>query len=201
ELGAEGKFVASYIGTMGMAHGLETIVDAAALMQESNPRVLFLMVGEGAEKEHILARAKARRLHNLRFVDQQPREKIPAYICASDVCLVLLRKTELFKTVIPTKMLEFMSCARPVILGVEGQARSVFEEASAGLTIEPENSTDLVDAISRLAANFESASEMGRRGREYVVRHLSRRQTAENYLRMLEQLLKLSHPVDSQIAA
>ena len=64
-------------------------------------------------------------------MDQQPREKIPAYICASDVCLVLLKKADVFKTVIPTKMLEFMSCARPIILGVEGQARKILEEAGA----------------------------------------------------------------------
>ena len=80
-------------------------------------------MGEGAEKEQLVSLARSRGLTNLRFVDQQSRERIPAYICASDACLVLLKKTEIFKTVIPSKMLEFMSCARPVILGVEGQAQ------------------------------------------------------------------------------
>ena len=74
-------------------------------------------------------------------MNQQAREKIPAFIGTSDVCLVLLKKTELFKTVIPTKMLEFMSCAKPVILGVDGQARHILEEAGAGITIEPENAS------------------------------------------------------------
>ena len=92
ELRAEGKFVVSYIGTMGMAHGLETIIAAAAQLQDANPEIVFLMIGEGAEKERIAALARERGLNNLRFVDQQPREKIPAYICASDVCLVLLKK-------------------------------------------------------------------------------------------------------------
>ena len=133
ELASEGKFVVSYIGTMGMAHGLETIIAAASQLRDTNPEIIFLMLGEGAEKERIAALARERGLNNLRFVDQQPREKIPAYICASDVCLVLLKKTDLFKTVIPTKMLEFMSCARPVILGVDGQARAILEEARGGL--------------------------------------------------------------------
>src|SRR5229473_8000273 len=90
ELGAEGKFVVSYIGTMGMAHGLETIIAAATQLQNTNPDIAFLMVGEGADKDRIVALALDRGLRNLRFVDQQPREEIPAYICASDVCLVLL---------------------------------------------------------------------------------------------------------------
>src|SRR5882762_8323543 len=153
ELRAEGKFVVSYIGTMGMAHGLETIIAAATRLKNTNPEIAFLMLGEGADKDRVMALAQQHGLNNLRFVDQQPRERIPAYICASDVCLVLLKKTDLFKTVLPTKMLEFMSCARPVILGVDGQARAILEEAGGGLAIDPENSEDLVNAIRLLAAN------------------------------------------------
>jgi len=191
ELRAEGKFVVSYIGTMGMAHGLETIIAAALKLRDSNPKIVFLMLGEGAEKQRIITLARERNLHNLRFVDQQPREKIPSYICASDACLVLLKKTDLFKTVIPTKMLEFMSCARPVILGVDGQARTILEEARGGLAIEPENSGALANAVCYLATNRELAREMGRSGREYIVRKFSRRRTAEKYIRVLEHMLNV----------
>jgi colanic acid biosynthesis glycosyl transferase WcaI len=201
ELGAEGKFVISYIGTMGMAHGLETIIDAATQLQETNPEIVFLMLGEGAEKERIIALAKKRGLNNLRFVDQQPREKVPAYICASDVCLVLLKKTDLFKTVIPTKMLEFMSCARPVILGVGGQARAILEEARGGLVIEPESSEALIDAIRYLAANRGTARDLGENGRKHIVRRFSRRYTAEKYISVLERLLKLPARRSTEVAA
>ena len=190
ELGLEGKFVVSYIGTMGMAHGLETILAAAAQLQDANPEIVFLMIGEGSEKERIAALARERGLHNLRFVDQQPRETIPAYIGASDVCLVLLKKTDLFKTVIPTKMLEFMSCARPVILGVAGQARTILDEAHAGLAIEPERTPELLNAIGRLKSNPELAREFGENGREHIVRQFSRQRTAEKYIYELERLLK-----------
>ncbi|MGH9494486.1 MAG: glycosyltransferase family 4 protein, partial [Candidatus Sulfotelmatobacter sp.] len=132
ELAAESKFLVCYIGTMGNAHGLETLLDAAAALRNNNSDALFLLIGEGAEKEKVKALAKSRGLDNVKFLDQQPREKIPAFISASDACLVLLKKTEVFKTVIPTKMLEFMSCARPVILGVDGQARQMVEEAGTG---------------------------------------------------------------------
>ena len=201
ELAMEGKFVVSYIGTMGMAHGLETIIAAASQLRETNPEIIFLMLGEGAEKERIAALARESGLNNLRIVDQRPREKIPAYICASDVCLVLLKKTDLFKTVIPTKMLEFMSCARPVILGVDGQARAILEEARGGLVIEPENSDALAEAIRYLATNREAARALGKNGREYIVRKFSRRQTAERYIHVLEHLLNLPEPTSTEVAA
>ena len=201
ELDAEEKFVVSYIGTMGMAHGLETIIAAAVQLRAMNPEVVFLMLGEGAAKERIATLARERGLNNLRFVDQQPREKIPAYIAASDVCLVLLKKTDLFKTVIPTKMLEFMSCARPVILGVDGQARAILEEARAGLAIEPENSDALVNAIRYLAANREEARELGQNGRAHILRRFSRPQTAERYIRVLEHMLNLPERRGTELAA
>ena len=195
QLGAEGKFVASYIGTMGNAHGLETLLDAAEQLQRQEAKVLFLLVGEGAEKERIKALAQFRALSNVIFLDQQPREKIPGFISASDVCLVLLKKTDVFKTVIPTKMLEFMSCARPVILGVDGQAREIVEQAGAGIVIEPESSKALVQAIQSLIANAEQGTALGTKGREYILRHFSRRRTAEDYIEVLRGVIasRLEH--------
>jgi glycosyltransferase involved in cell wall biosynthesis len=186
---------------MGMAHGLETILEAATKLQQRTPEIVFLMMGEGAEKDRIMALARHRDLNNVRFIDQQPREKVPAYISASDVCLVPLRKNELFKTVIPTKMLEFMSCARPVILGVDGQALGILEEARAGLAIEPENSVALANAICYLRENRKIAREMGWRGREHIVRKFSRQHTAEKYIHILEQMLGLPQSQAKEIVA
>ena len=194
ELGAERKFVVSYIGTMGNAHGLQMLVEAAAQFQHSAPGVLFLLVGEGAEKEQLVSLVRLRGLTNVRFVDQQSREKIPAYICASDACVVLLKKSEVFKTVIPSKMLEFMSCARPVILGVEGQARKILEEARAGICVEPEDPAELAQAVLRLAGDEQLRETLGRNGRRHVLQHFSRRQTAMMYLDLLQALLGEEKP-------
>jgi glycosyltransferase involved in cell wall biosynthesis len=193
QLGVEGKFLTSYVGTMGNAHGLETLLDAAAQLRQQNPKVLFLLVGEGAEKERIKALAQSRGLTNVRFLDQQPREKIPAIILASDACLVLLKKTDVFKTVIPTKMLEFMSCARPVILGVDGQARHIVEEAGCGLVIEPENAEALTRAIQQLAANRDLGPRLGQKGREHVLENFSRSRTAEKYIEVLNHVVNTAH--------
>jgi colanic acid biosynthesis glycosyl transferase WcaI len=200
KLGLENKFVVSYIGTMGMAHGLDKVLDAAAELQHRHPQIVFLFVGEGSDKERIISIATFRKLTNVRFVDEQPRERIPDYIHASDACLVLLKKSEIFKTVIPTKMLEFMSCARPVILAVDGQARKIIEEAHAGIFIQPENVSDLTDAVVRLASDPELRNSLGRCGRQHILQHFSRAQTARTYIQVLETLLKKEN-IPASIAA
>jgi glycosyltransferase involved in cell wall biosynthesis len=189
ELGAEEKFIVSYIGTIGAAHGLETLLEAASRLRERAPQVLFLIVGEGAEKARMISSARTHKLSNLHFVDQQMRDKIPAYISVSDACLVLLKGTELFKTVLPTKMLEFMSCARPVILGVDGHARKILEQASAGTFITPEDPAALVEAIMKLATDPGLCESMGRNGRRHILRYFSRHDSARLYLDVLQDLL------------
>lgn len=200
ELHLEDKFVVSYIGTMGMAHGLEGVLDAAAELQHSHPQILFLFIGEGADKKRIVALARSRNLTNVRFLGEQPRETIPAYICASDICLVLLKQSEIFKTVIPTKMLEFMACCRPVIVAVDGQARTIVEEAQAGVFVRPENTNDLTEAVVRLRGDPALRASMGRNGRTYILKHFSRAQTASTYLEILESLLKKEH-ISGSLAA
>jgi colanic acid biosynthesis glycosyl transferase WcaI len=192
ELGSESKFLVGYIGTIGNAHGLDTLLDAATILQKQSSNVLFLLIGEGAEKERIKTTAESCGLTNVRFLDQQPREKIPSYISSADACLVLLKKTDVFKTVIPTKMLEFMSCERPVILGVDGQAREIVEQAKAGLVIEPEDSEALVRAINRLKENRNLGIELGQNGRKHIVDNLSRVRTAEKYITVLERVVRNS---------
>ncbi len=188
QLKLEDRFLICYIGTMGNAHGLETLIAAAEELQTALPRALFLLIGEGAEKERIVELAAGRGLSNVRFLGQQPRERIPAYISAADLCLVMLKKTELFKTVIPTKLLEYMACERPVIVAVDGQARQIVEEAGAGVFVEPENSKDLVRAILNLATDPEHRRKMGANGRQYIVNKLSREKTARDYITVLEAL-------------
>lgn len=187
-LGLQSKFLVAYIGTLGNAHGLETLLEAAAKLLRQNPKIVFLLIGEGAEKDRIKGHAQSRGLTNIKFLDQQPRENIPAFISAADVCLVLLKKTEVFKTVIPTKMLEFMSCERPLILGVDGQARQIVEDAQAGLVIEPENSEALARAIEQCMASPETGAVQGKSGREYILKNFSRARKAEKYIEILQSL-------------
>ena len=189
-LRAQGKFVVSYIGTLGMAHGLETLIDAAEMLQTSARAVQFMLVGEGADRDRILSLAAQKGLTNLSFIPQQAREKIPAYISASDACIVMLRDSEVFETVIPTKMLEFMSCARPVILAVRGQAQRLLESAHGGICVTPGDPQALCSAILHLQQRPALCEEFGKSGRSYIVRELSREKTALQYLSTLKSLLE-----------
>jgi len=186
--GLDQRLLICYIGTMGMAHGLETLIAAAEHLQTIQPEATFLLIGEGAEKQHMIDLAAARRLKNIQFFDQQPRNRIPAFVAAADLCLVLLKKTDLFKTVIPTKLLEYMSCARPVVVAVDGQSRQIVEQARAGVFVQPEDSHALAKAICDLAEDSALRRQMGVNGRRYIVENLSREQTARTYISVLEDL-------------
>jgi colanic acid biosynthesis glycosyl transferase WcaI len=186
----QGKFVVSYIGTLGLAHGLSTVLQAAAFMQKTFPDILFLFVGEGADKKSLIASARGQGLSNVRFMPQQSRADVPSIIRASDICLVLLKKTEVFKTVIPTKMLEFMACGRPVVLGVDGQARQVLDEAQAGIFVQPEDSQALAQAIIHLYQDERLRETLGRNGCCYIRECYSRKQKAQIYSSVLKEIIR-----------
>jgi glycosyltransferase involved in cell wall biosynthesis len=188
QLQIQDRFLICYAGTMGNAHGLKTLIAAAEELQTKLPNATFLLIGEGAEKQQIVELAGARGLTNIQFLRQEPRERIPAYLSAADVCLVLLKKNDLFKTVIPTKLLEYMACERPVIVAVDGQARQIVEASGAGVFVAPENSEALARAILDLSKDSASREEMGSRGRQYIALNFSREQTARNYIAVLEEL-------------
>jgi glycosyltransferase involved in cell wall biosynthesis len=188
-LGTQGKFVVAYIGTIGMAHGIETMIQAALELRTKLPDTVFLIVGEGAGKERLTSLAAEHQLRNLMILPQQPREKIPEIIRASDVCLVLLKKSDVFKTVLPSKMFELMACGRPVILGVEGQASTVLLDSGGGICIEPGNAAALAGAICLLHDDGALRQKLGSAGREYVVKKFSRGQKAAAYIQVLEKLL------------
>ncbi len=188
-LQGEDRFLICYIGTMGNAHGLETLIAAAEQLQTALPSASFLLIGEGAEKEQLVNLASSRGVKNVQFLGQQPRERISLYISASDLCLVMLKKTELFKTVIPTKLLEYMACERAVIIAVDGLARQIVEGAGAGVFIEPENSQALVNAIVDLKSRADDRRQMGVNGRKCILNSYSRERSAERYIQLLEQLI------------
>jgi colanic acid biosynthesis glycosyl transferase WcaI len=189
KLHLDDKFVVSFIGTIGNAHGVSMLVETARRLLPSHPNVLFLVVGEGAEKGSLRALVKDSGLSSFVILDAQPRARIPELIRASDVCLVLLRKAEIFKTVIPTKMLEFMACGRPVLLAVEGVAQSIVESAVAGLCVPPEDPSALADAVMTLFHDENLRTNLGENGHRFIASHMSRTQTATDYIETLVKVI------------
>jgi glycosyltransferase involved in cell wall biosynthesis len=180
QLNLDQKFVASYIGTIGVAHGLEAILNAAEILKDHDD-IVFMLVGDGAERADLEEIAKRRGLNNVRFLGLQPRQMVPALLRASDVALVLLKKSGVFKTVIPSKMLETMGCGRPCIVGIQGQGEEILQRAQAGIAIEPENARELAEAVLNLASDPSVAAEYGRNGRRHVLQFYCRDTLAQKY--------------------
>lgn len=181
----DGDFVVLYIGTIGMAHGLEVVLDAARQLTPQE-RVRFLLVGEGARKDAL--RAQADGAAGVLFLDGRPRAEVPAYIAAADLCLVHLKRSELFKTVIPSKLFEIMGCGKPILLGVEGEAQRLIEEAAAGRAFTPDSADELVAAIRRLQAEPDEVRRLGENGRRFVEHNYSREKLASQYAELLRSV-------------
>ncbi|HPU08071.1 MAG TPA: glycosyltransferase family 4 protein, partial [Thermogutta sp.] len=137
----EGKFVCAYVGTIGMAHGLEIVLDAAERLRDQGRNdIVFWLVGEGARKAYLENEARQRGLKDrVIFTGRLPKEEMPRVLASADACLVHLRKTELFETVIPSKIFEMMAMGKPIIMGVRGEALRIVEESGAGVAMEPES--------------------------------------------------------------
>src|SRR5262249_33762140 len=156
-----------YVGTHGMAHRLDTVLDSADRLRD-DPRIGFLLVGDGAERNRLVERASHMRLNNLRIVGQLPKEDMPAVLAATDVSGILLKKGETFTKVLPSKMFEAMAMECPIVLGVEGEAKQLLEEAGAGIAITPESAEELMEAVVRLANDPGLRQRLGRQGLAHV---------------------------------
>jgi len=174
--------VALYAGTHGMAHGLETVVDAARLL----PNVSFVFVGEGARKEAV--RDHAEGLQNVRFHAPIDGDRMPALYAAADVCLVPLRDLDVFQTVIPSKLFEIWGLAKPVVLGVRGEAARIVAEAGGGVVVRPEDPRALATAIDSLVTDPDRAAALGRAGRRRVEQRYDRSKLAQRYLDLLAEV-------------
>jgi glycosyltransferase involved in cell wall biosynthesis len=144
------KFVVAYIGTHGMAHALETILDAAEAMLD-NEEVVFLFAGGGAKAESIAHQAVERKLNNVLVLGRQEKEAMPAIWSICDVSLIHLRNTPLFSKVIPSKIFESMAMGLPMVIGLpKGEATNIIAQNDVGVVVEPEDSSQIVLAIDKL---------------------------------------------------
>lgn len=194
ELGLAGKFIVSYIGTHGMSHALEIVLQAAKEL-ERDPALHFLFVGEGAEKEKLKQFASELKLSNVTFINEQPRERLLSFYRASDVSVVPLKRLPIFKKVLPSKLFELMGAGCPVICGVEGEAAALVTAAEAGLCVEPENVGALIEAITRLRGDRELRARMSENGRAFVTARYLRSTLAEKYLNALEVVIGGQQPM------
>lgn len=188
KFGLAGKFVCAYVGTIGMACGLDVVLRAATLLkQQGRNDIAFLLVGDGAVLEALKKIAADQKLANVVFAGLQPKPLIPALLATSDACLVHLRKQELFQSVLPSKLFEAAAMARPIILGVQGSAAGLLTDMNGGICIEPENEEELCSAVTRLSDDPSLARRMGESACRHVQEHFDLDRLASDYLSLLEQ--------------
>ncbi len=191
EYGQAGRFVCSYVGTIGMAHGLETVLDCAQLLKESGRNDIgFLLIGDGARRQSLEKECIDRGLNDLiRFTGLLGKQEIPKVLASSDALLVHLRPCELFETVIPSKIFEAMAMERPIIMGVRGESAEIVQQSGAGIEMIPGNAQSLADTVSRLKDDPKLYQSLSKSGRSFVLEKFSRDILAAKYLEIIETVV------------
>jgi glycosyltransferase involved in cell wall biosynthesis len=152
ELGLEGKFVAGYVGTLGLAHALETLLAAADLLRKRPDGDAFriLLLGHGARRSALIEQTQRMGLDNVIFLDSVSKEEVARYWSLLDVSIIHLSKAELFSMVIPSKLFECMGMGIPVLHGVAGESADIVVKECIGEVFEPENAEQLVEGLERM---------------------------------------------------
>ena len=182
------EFLVTYVGTIGMAHGLRTVLETARVTR--GEPIHYLLVGEGAEKEELEGEAAGLGLENVTFSGRRSRAEVPGILRSSDAVLVHLRDDPLFNTVIPSKIFEAMAVAKPIVLAVKGESADIVTKAGAGLVAHPESPVDLAEAVRRLRSDPGLARELGANGRAAAESEFCRTAAAMRMLGVLESVAR-----------
>jgi len=164
------------------------LIEATRILQEKDPAVRIMLIGDGMEKPRLIENARVMGLNNVIFVESVPKSQINDYINASDVCTAVLKKIDTFKTVYPNKVFDYMAAAKPIIIGIDGVARKLIEDARAGVYAEPENPQAFVESVLALKKNAAEMDRLAKNGQDYVQAQYSREKLAEKYLAILEKI-------------
>lgn len=184
----ESDFILLYAGIIGHAQGLEVIINAADKLK-NNTEIKFVIQGSGPEKPMLIAMATDKKLENVFFFDAVGKDKMPALVKAIDVAVIPLKRLELFKGAIPSKIFENLAMKKPILLGVEGEAKELFiDEGGCGMAFIPEDANDLSEKTLALYQNRTHLHEIGEKGFRYVERKFTRDKIAKEFWDYLNKL-------------
>lgn len=185
----EEKFAVCYAGIHGLAQGLEVIIKAANELRDYKD-ISFVFIGEGPEKEKLVSMVKELNLDNVQFFPMMPKKNMPGIIASMDATIIPLKKLDLFKGALPSKMFEALSSELPIILGVEGEAEKLIKSAEAGICVEPENHIEVKDAVLKLYNDKNLRKSMGKNGRIFVDKYYSRYNITRKFESLLSDIFK-----------
>lgn len=183
----EGKFVITYVGAHGVANHLEQVLDAGEALKDTN--VLFLLIGQGMEKERLKKMAAERKVTNVRFLDPVPKAEVFRYILASEMGASVLKRVDTFKTVYSNKTFDYMSCKKPILMAIDGVSRELLEDAGAGTYVEPENIDEYDRIIREYLANPARLATEGESGYAFAKENFDREILAKKYINHISNIL------------
>jgi glycosyltransferase involved in cell wall biosynthesis len=186
--GLAGKYVALYAGAHGMSNDLDVLLQVARLLMDQS-EIAVVLLGDGKEKSRLQSRASEMGLENVHFIPSVPKEEMVGALAAADACIAILKPIEMYKTVYPNKVFDYMAAGRPVILAVDGVIRDVIEAAQAGVVVSPGDAESLANAVRSLAEDRQKSLTLGQNGRRYVETYFDRAVVAEKLNRLLEEIL------------
>ena len=185
-LGLAGRFNVMYAGQIGRAQGLDTLLRAAELLKD-DPLIQFVLVGDGVERASLQAATAERNLNNIRFLGRYPEQDMPGILSLSDVLLVHLHDTPLFRITIPHKIVAYMAVGKPILAAVCGDAANLISNAGAGITCAPDNPAAMADGVRRFRLmTSQQRQKMGVSGRLAACEQYSMHQQ----VRKLDQLFR-----------
>ena len=179
-----GHFVITYVGAHGVANYLDQILDAGQALADTN--VLFLLIGQGMEKDRLVQLASDRKIHNVRFLDSVPKADVFRYILASEMGASVLKRVDTFKTVYSNKTFDYMSCKKPILMAIDGVSRELVEAAGAGVYVEPENIAEYNRIIRMYLSDPDRLIREGESGYHFAKENFDREVLAKKYLREIQ---------------
>jgi len=182
----DGRFVITYVGAHGVANCLEQLLDAGEVLKDTN--VLFLLIGQGMEKDRLKKLAEERKITNVRFLDSVPKAEVFRYILASEMGASVLKKVDTFKTVYSNKTFDYMSCRKPILMAIDGVSRELVEAAGAGTYVEPEHTEEYSRVVRMYLADPTRLVREGESGYRFAKENFDREVLAKKYLEYIRPL-------------
>jgi glycosyltransferase involved in cell wall biosynthesis len=188
ELGLQDKFLVLYAGALGQANDIDTILRAAQRLQPYD-KIHFVLFGDGKERARLQSETERMELSNVIFAGVRPKKEMPRIVASADVCLAILQDIPMFRTTYPNKVFDYMAAGRATVLVIDGVSRELIESLNGGVYVHPGDDEELAKTILELSQDLQRVRQMGQKAREYLVKHLDRRDKLNETLELLENLV------------
>jgi glycosyltransferase involved in cell wall biosynthesis len=192
--GLQDHFVVLYAGALGQANDIYTVLRASEKLK-NQPKIRILLLGDGKERKNLEGEAARLGLDNVIFVGVVPKKEMPEAVAGADVCLAILQDIPMFRTTYPNKVFDYMAAGKTTILVIDGVIRELVEKSGGGIYVPPGNETRLAETILELSQNPTMLAQMGKAAREYMLKHMDRKDKMAKTMDLMLNMAKDRHKI------